>query len=128
MVLVPLATVCAGFVISAGLMSWTFAYLLAVTADVGTLTSRFAEILVNAGKRARMAKESLEIVAQHDIVEVLAAFKELYELARLLRQSGEGLTGNLHPAGTGADQIAAFDAGAVGGIHEVLGAPYGLRR
>jgi membrane-associated protein len=30
----PLATVCTGFLISAGLMSWPFAYLLAVTADL----------------------------------------------------------------------------------------------
>jgi hypothetical protein len=27
----------------------------------------------------------------------------------------------LHPTGTGADRIAAFDAGAVGGVHDVLG-------
>jgi membrane protein DedA with SNARE-associated domain len=30
----PLATICAGFLVSAGLMSWPFAYGLAVTADL----------------------------------------------------------------------------------------------
>jgi len=79
--------------------------------DIDALASRLAGILADENKRARMAKRSLEIVAQHDIVEVLTAFEELYELAGLLRQGGEDLSGTLHPTGTGADRIAAFDAG-----------------
>jgi glycosyltransferase involved in cell wall biosynthesis len=96
--------------------------------DVGTLASRLAEILVDEGKRARMGKRSLEIVAHHDIKKVLTTFEELYELARLLRQSGENLSGTLHSASTGADRMAAFDAGSVSGVHEVKGTPDALRR
>ena len=33
----------------------------------------------------------------------------------------EGLADTLHPTGTGADRIAAFDAGSVGGVPKVLG-------
>jgi glycosyltransferase involved in cell wall biosynthesis len=82
--------------------------------NISTLASCLAEILVDEGKRVRMGKASLEIVAQHDIVEVLTVFEELYELARLLRQCG--------------DRRAAFGAGSVGGVHEVSRTPDALRR
>jgi glycosyltransferase involved in cell wall biosynthesis len=96
--------------------------------DVGTLASRLAEILADEGKRARMGNKSLEIVAQHEVERVLTTFEEHYELARLMRQGGEDLSGTLHNTGTGADRMAAFDVGPVGGVHEVSGTPDALCR
>jgi glycosyltransferase involved in cell wall biosynthesis len=96
--------------------------------DVGALASRLTEILVDEGKRARMGEKSLEIATQHDVEKVLTTFEDLYELARFMRQGGEVLSGTLHRTGTGADRMAAFDAGQVGAIHEVSGARDALRR
>jgi membrane protein DedA with SNARE-associated domain len=48
----PLATVCAGFLVSLGLMSWPFAYPLAVTADLTGDT--FYYLLGRSGRRPRV--------------------------------------------------------------------------
>jgi glycosyltransferase involved in cell wall biosynthesis len=47
--------------------------------DVEGLTSRLAELLPDADKRAKMGRESLRIVASHDIGITLDAFEQLYE-------------------------------------------------
>jgi phosphatidylinositol alpha 1,6-mannosyltransferase len=47
--------------------------------DVAGLASRLAELLSDAGKRTRMGRESLRIVASHDIGITLNAFEGLYE-------------------------------------------------
>jgi membrane-associated protein len=48
----PLATVCAGFLVSLGLMSWPLAYLLAVTADLTGDT--FYYVMGRSGRRPRV--------------------------------------------------------------------------
>jgi hypothetical protein len=40
---------------------------------------------------------------------------------RVSVEISEGLADTLHPTGTGADRIGAFDAGSVGGANKVLG-------
>jgi len=47
--------------------------------DVEGLASRLEELLSDSGKRTRMGRESLRIVARHDIGITLNAFEELYE-------------------------------------------------
>jgi glycosyltransferase involved in cell wall biosynthesis len=47
--------------------------------DVEGLASRLAELLSDDGKRTRMGRESLRIVAHHDIGITLSAFERLYE-------------------------------------------------
>ena len=47
--------------------------------DLEGLSSRLAELLSDSGKRTRMGRESLRIVARHDIGITLDAFEELYE-------------------------------------------------
>ena len=50
----PLATICAGFLVSAGLMSWPFAYALAVTADLTADTSYY--LLGRAARHPRVGR------------------------------------------------------------------------
>jgi glycosyltransferase involved in cell wall biosynthesis len=57
--------------------------------DVEGLASRLAELLSDEGKRTRMGRESLRIVARHDIGITLDAFEELYEA---LSVPGSGVT------------------------------------
>ena len=47
--------------------------------DVGGLASRLAELLPDEGKRTKMGRESLRIVARHDIGITLTTFEGLYE-------------------------------------------------
>ena len=57
--------------------------------DVEGLASRLTELLSNDPKRTRMGRESLGIVARHDIGITLGAFEELYEA---LSTPGSGVT------------------------------------
>jgi len=57
--------------------------------DLEGLSSRLAELLSDSGKRTRMGRESLRIVARHDIGITLDAFEELYEA---LSVPGSGVT------------------------------------
>jgi glycosyltransferase involved in cell wall biosynthesis len=55
--------------------------------DVVGLASRLEELLSDDGKRTRMGRESLRIVARHDIGITLNAFEELYEALSVPRSS-----------------------------------------
>jgi glycosyltransferase involved in cell wall biosynthesis len=71
--------------------------------DVGGLASLLAELLPDDGKRARMGRESLRIVARHDIGITLNAFEGLYEAFSV---PGRAAT---VPSGNPARALAAVD-------------------
>ena len=52
--------------------------------DVRGLASRLAELLPDKGEQTRMGRESLRIVARHDIGITLTTFEGLYEALSLL--------------------------------------------
>jgi glycosyltransferase involved in cell wall biosynthesis len=74
--------------------------------DVEGLASRLTELLSDDHKRMRMGRESLRIVARHDIGITLGAFEELYEV---LSTPGSGVT---VPAGAPVRALAATGRGA----------------
>jgi hypothetical protein len=74
--------------------------------DVEGLASRLAELLSDSGKRTRMGRESLRIVARHDIGITLNAFEELYEA---LSMPGSGVA---VPSGAPSRALAAAGRGA----------------
>jgi glycosyltransferase involved in cell wall biosynthesis len=74
--------------------------------DLEGLASRLAELLSDDGKRTRMGRESLRIVARHDIGITLNAFEELYEAVSV---PGRALT---VPSGDPVRALAAAGRGA----------------
>jgi glycosyltransferase involved in cell wall biosynthesis len=73
--------------------------------DVEGLASRLAELLSDDGKRTRMGRESLRIVARHDIGITLNAFERLYEAVSV---PGRALT---VPSGDPVRALAAAGRG-----------------
>jgi glycosyltransferase involved in cell wall biosynthesis len=78
--------------------------------DVAGLASRLAELLSDAGKRTRMGRESLRIVANHDIGITLNAFEGLYEAVSV---PGNNVT---VPSGDPVRPLAAAVKGATTSI------------
>jgi glycosyltransferase involved in cell wall biosynthesis len=78
--------------------------------DVAGLASRLAELLSDAGKRTRMGRESLRIVASHDIGITLNAFEGLYEAVSV---HGNNVT---VPSGDPVRPLAAAGIGATTSI------------
>jgi glycosyltransferase involved in cell wall biosynthesis len=74
--------------------------------DVEGLASRLAELLSDDRKRTRMGRESLRIVARHDIGITLNAFEKLYEA---LSVTGNGVSIS---SGTPVRALAASGGGA----------------
>jgi glycosyltransferase involved in cell wall biosynthesis len=78
--------------------------------DVEGLASRLAELLSDDGKRTRMGRESLRIVARHDIGITLNTFEGLYEAVSV---RGSGVT---VPSGDYVRALASAGRGATTSI------------
>jgi glycosyltransferase involved in cell wall biosynthesis len=78
--------------------------------DVEGLASRLVELISDDGQRRRMGRESLRIVARHDIGITLNAFEELYETVSV---PGSGIT---VPSGAPVRALAAAGRGATTSI------------
>ena len=99
----PLATVSAGFLISVGLMSWPFAYLLAVTADLTGDTLYY--FLGRSGRRPRVRRH----LARFGLTERI--------LTRVERALGKDLPRTL--VGAKIADVAAIPALVAAGLAKV---------